>query len=82
MTISADCDTIGPLLHRKSTEAEIQVVAHQKYPANFTNALPDPTLVAEWTELVCDWEQDRSKPMPYLSVEERESPSMCGSSKC
>ncbi|PBK59521.1 hypothetical protein ARMSODRAFT_991128 [Armillaria solidipes] len=60
----------GHLLHRKLAEAEIQVAAHQKYHADFTNALPDPSYVAEWTELVCNWEQDRSKPTPYLSTEE------------
>ncbi|PBK88781.1 hypothetical protein ARMGADRAFT_936820, partial [Armillaria gallica] len=42
------------------------------YYTNFINALPDLTLVAEWTQLVCDWKQDKSKPMPYLSAEEHD----------
>ncbi|KAK0231988.1 hypothetical protein EDD85DRAFT_955824 [Armillaria nabsnona] len=61
---------LGHLLHRKLTKAEIQVAAHLKYHADFTNALPDPSYMAEWTQVVCNWEQDRSKPTLYLSTEE------------
>ncbi|PBK70788.1 hypothetical protein ARMSODRAFT_884149, partial [Armillaria solidipes] len=61
---------LGNMLHKRLTEAEIQVEAHRKYHNDFTNALPKPEYKAEWTTVVKEWDQDRSKPSPYLSVGE------------
>ncbi len=59
------------MLHRWLAEAEIQVKAHRKYHADFTNALPKPEYKTEWMAVVEEWDCDRSKPTPYLSVGER-----------
>ncbi|KAK0433179.1 hypothetical protein EV421DRAFT_1910330 [Armillaria borealis] len=64
---------LGNMLHKRLTEAEIQVEAHRKYHNDFTNALPKPEYKAEWTTVVKEWDQDRSKPSPYLSVGEHMS---------
>ncbi|SJL18898.1 uncharacterized protein ARMOST_22500 [Armillaria ostoyae] len=58
---------LGNMLHRRLAEVEIQVEAHRKYHADFTNALPKPEYKTEWTAVVEEWDRDRSKPTPYLS---------------
>ncbi|PBK73736.1 hypothetical protein ARMSODRAFT_986674 [Armillaria solidipes] len=60
---------LGNMLHRWLTEAEIQVEAHRKYHADFTNALPKPEYKTEWMAVVEEWDCDGSKPTPYLSVD-------------
>ncbi len=59
------------MLYRRLEEVEIQVEAHRKYHADFTNVLPKPEYKTEWTAVVEEWDRDRSKPTPYLSVGER-----------
>ncbi|SJL16396.1 uncharacterized protein ARMOST_19920 [Armillaria ostoyae] len=61
-------DIAWNMLHRRLAEAEIQVEAHRKYHTDFTNALPKPEYKTEWTAVVEEWDRDRSKPTPYLSV--------------
>lgn len=60
----------GHMLHKRLAEAESQVASHQKYHANFTNVLPNPNYASEWMAIVEEWDLDRSKPSPYLSVAE------------
>lgn len=59
------------MLHKRLMEVENQVVAHSKYHSDFTRALPKPEYAEEWTAVVEEWDQDWSKPSPYLSVAER-----------
>ncbi|PBK59415.1 hypothetical protein ARMSODRAFT_991160 [Armillaria solidipes] len=61
---------LGDMLHKRLTEAENQVIAHRKYHGDFTRALPKSEYAEEWTAVVEEWDQDWSKPSPYLSVAE------------
>ncbi|SJL12099.1 uncharacterized protein ARMOST_15520 [Armillaria ostoyae] len=61
---------LGRLLHRRAAEADKEVLAHQKYHNDFTNALLNPQLAIKWTALVSEWDKDKSKPTPYLSAAE------------
>ncbi|KAK0438387.1 hypothetical protein EV421DRAFT_1738444 [Armillaria borealis] len=61
---------LGHMLHKRLAEADSQVASHRKYHADFTNALPNPNYASEWTAVVEEWDQDCSKPSPYLSVGE------------
>ncbi|SJL14298.1 uncharacterized protein ARMOST_17754 [Armillaria ostoyae] len=61
---------LGDMLHKRLTEVENQVIAHRKYHGDFTRALPKLEYAEEWTAVVEEWDQDRSKLSPYLSVAE------------
>ena len=60
----------GHMLHKRLAEAESQVASHWKYHADFTNTLLNPNYASEWMAIVEEWDHDRSKPSPYLSVGE------------
>ena len=55
-------------MHHRLTAAMVQAVKHTHMLTEFNQILDHdhPGMRGEWTQLVCDWEEDPTKPCPYI----------------
>ncbi|KAF9487718.1 hypothetical protein BDN71DRAFT_1513702, partial [Pleurotus eryngii] len=59
---------LGLSLHQKYRLAVVESKRHQGFLDELTASIDVPGLVETWTTAVTDWENDKTKPNPYISV--------------
>lgn len=63
---------LGLSLRRKYRIAVVEAKRHMELFDEFSNSVDNPELIDSWTKMIQDWEQDNSKPNPYISASARE----------
>ncbi|KAJ8695381.1 hypothetical protein PTI98_007984 [Pleurotus ostreatus] len=63
---------LGLSLRRKYRIAVVEAKRHKELFEEFSESVDNPELIKSWTEMIQDWEQDKSKPNPYVSASAHE----------